>query len=203
MKIKLVDFNNYKEAIEIQNKIFPHEDGTLNILASLNRDLFMKETGLFYEDDNVKYYIALIDEEPIGITGIYRYQENEAWLAWFGILPKYQQNGYGKKLLEETIEIAKKQGYKTFRLYTDKVENANAIKLYEKLSFIGEKYTAEKLSYDCWIYSKSLYDNNIKLWNNKNLNLLYQSELDQIDKRKAKEILEIYDKLIDENQINN
>lgn len=71
------------------------------------------------------------------------------------------------------------------------------------MGFIGEKYTAEKLSYDCWIYSKSLYDNNVKLWNNKNLNLLYQSELDQIDKRKAKEILEIYDKLIDENQINN
>lgn len=198
MIIKLVDFNNYEEAIKIQNEIFPHEDGTINILASLDRELFMKKTEIFYEDDNVKYYLAYINNESIGITGIYHYQKDEAWLAWFGILPQYRHKGYGKKLLEETIKIAKEQGYRTFRLYTDKIENAKAVKLYEKLGFIGEKYSVEKLSYDCWIYSKSLYDNNVKLWNNKNLNLLYQSELDQIDKQKSKEILKIYDKITKE-----
>lgn len=195
MIIKLVDFNNYEEAIKIQNEIFPHEDGTINILASLDRDLFMKETGIFYEDDNVKYYIAYINNESLGITGIYHYQEDEAWLAWFGILPQYRHKGYGEQLLEETIKIVKEQGYKTFRLYTDKVENAKAIKLYEKLGFIGEKYSVERLSYDCWIYSKSLYDNDVELWNNKNLNLSYQSELDQIDKQKSREILKIYEKI--------
>lgn len=197
MIIKLVNFSNYKEAIKIQNEIFPCEDGTLNILASLNRELFMKETGIFYEDDNVKYYIAYVNDKAIGITGIYRYQEKEAWLAWFGILPKWRNKGYGKELLEETMKIAKEKGYKTLRLYTDKAENAKAIRLYEKLGFIGEKYSVEQLSYDCWIYSKSLYDNTVELWNNKNLNLLYQSELDQIDKQKSKAILEIYDKIID------
>ena len=72
MIIKLVDFNNYEEAIKIQNEIFPHEDGTINILASLDRDLFMKKTEIFYEDDNVKYYIAYINNESVGITGIYQ-----------------------------------------------------------------------------------------------------------------------------------
>lgn len=43
MKFILVDFTNYKKAIEIQNKIFPKEDGTINILASLDRDLFKKK----------------------------------------------------------------------------------------------------------------------------------------------------------------
>lgn len=195
MIIKPVDFNNYKVAIKIQNEIFPHENGTLNILASLDRNLFIKETGILYDNDSVRYYIAYINNEQIGITGIYHYQEDEAWLAWFGILPQYRNKGYGKKLLEETIKIAKEQKYNTFRLYTDRIENAKAIKLYEKLGFVGEKYSCEKLSYDCWIYSKSLYDNNVKLWDNKNLNLSYQSELEQIDKQKLKEILEIYDKI--------
>lgn len=60
MKLDLVTSKNYKEAIKIQNIIFPCEDGTLNILASLDRDLFMKKTNLFYPDDDVKYYIACI-----------------------------------------------------------------------------------------------------------------------------------------------
>lgn len=128
MTIELVDFNNYKIAIKIQNEIFPNEDGTLNILASLDRELFMKKTGMFYEDDNVKYYIAYINNEAIGITGIYHYQKDEAWLAWFGVLPKH----------------------------------------------------------------------NVKLWNNKKLNLLYQAELDHIDRQKTKEILKIYDEITKE-----
>lgn len=196
MIIKLVDFNNYKEAIKIQNAIFPNEDGTLNILASLDRNLFMEKTNLFYIDDNIKYYIAYEEDKQVGITGIYSYQKDEAWLAWFGILPKYQSKGYGKKLLEKTIEKVKEQGYQVFRLYTDRIENARAIKLYEKLGFTGEKYTAEKLSYNCWIYSKDLYSDNIRLWNNKNLKLSYQSELDHMDKQKVEEILNIYEKIL-------
>lgn len=195
MELTIVDFNNYKKAIKIQNEIFPDEDGTLNILASLDRDLFMETTGLFYDDDNVKYYIASINNISIGITGLYRYQNDEAWLAWFGILPKYRHKGYGKKLLEKTINLAQKQGYKTLRLYTDKSQNSIAIKLYKNLDFIGEKYSAEKLSYDCWIYSKSLCDKKVRLWNNKNLNLSYQSELDHIDKNKSNKIIKIYNKI--------
>lgn len=59
-------------------------------------------------------------------------QNDEAWLAWFGILPKYQHKGYGKKLLEKTINLAQKQGYKTLRLYTDKSDKI--IKIYNKIS---------------------------------------------------------------------
>ena len=133
----------------------------------------MKTTGIYYDDDDIKYYIAYIDDQEVGITGIYRYQKDEAWLGWFGILPKYRKKGYGKMLLEETMKLAEKLGYKTMRLYTDKKENDKAIKLYEKSGFVGEKYLAEKLSYDCWIYSKSLYNDKAKLWNDKNLNLSY------------------------------
>ena len=62
-----VDFNNAKEAIETQRKIFK-EDGMLNILASLDRDIFMRETGLSYIDDHIKYYLAYRDGEPAHVA---------------------------------------------------------------------------------------------------------------------------------------
>ena len=195
MKLNLVNFKNYKKAIEIQKEIFPDEDGTLNILASLDRDLFMKKTGMFYDDDYVKYYIAFVNDEHIGITGIYRFQLDEAWLAWFGILPIHEHKGYGEKLLRETMKMAKEQGDTTLRLYTDKVKNAKAIRLYEKLGFVGEKYSAEKVDYDCWIYSINLYNDKVTLWDNKNLNLIGQTELEQVDKQTLEKILKIYDEL--------
>ena len=193
MKFILVDFTNYKKAIEIQNKIFPKEDGTINILASLDRDLFKKKTGMDYEDDNVKYYIAYENNEAIGITGLYYYDNVSAWLGWFGVLPDKRRKSYGKRILEKTMELARQKGFKTMRLYTDAIENADAIKLYKKMGFVGEKYFAEELLYDCYIYSKSLCNEKVDLWNNKKLGLAYQSQLDHLSKKEIKEILNMYE----------
>lgn len=193
MKFILVDFTNYKKAIEIQNKIFPKEDGTINILASLDRDLFKKKTGMDYEDDNVKYYIAYENNEAIGITGLYYYDNVSAWLGWFGVLPDKRRKSYGKRILEKTMELARQKGFKTMRLYTDAIENADAIKLYKKMGFVGEKYSAEELLYDCYIYSKSLCNKKVDLWNNKKLGLAYQSQLDHLSKKEIKGILNMYE----------
>ena len=197
MELVLVDKSNYKEAIKIQNSIFPKENGALNILASLDRELFIKSTGLNYEDDHVKYYLAKIDDKFVGITGIYYYDLDSAWLAWYGILKEYRKKGIGRELLRKTIALVTSMDFKYMRLYTDFVDNHDAIKLYEKEGFIGEKYTFEKLAYDCRIYSKSLIDSNINLWNNKNLNLSYQSELDHMNDDKIKEIIKMYDNMLD------
>ena len=193
MEFVLVDFTNYKKAIEIQNTVFPNEDGTINILASLDRELFIKKTGIDYGEDNVKYYIVYDNNEEVGITGLYNYDSISAWLAWFGVLPDKRRKSYGKRILEKTMELAKQKGFKTMRLYTDAIENADAIKLYKKLGFIGEKYTAEELLYDCYIYSKSLNDEKVDLWNNKLLGLSEQSQLDHFPKKKIKEILDMYE----------
>ena len=192
MELVLVDKSNYKKAIEIQNSIFPDEDGTLNVLASLGREEFIETTGVDYVDDHVRYYLAKENDNFVGITGIYYYDPDSAWLAWFGILKGYRNKGFGRKLLNMTLDIASSMNFKTMRLYTDFNDNKNAIKLYEEEGFIGEKYTAEKLKYDCRIYSKSLTNNPVTLWNNKNLNLGYQSELDHMSKERVKEILDQY-----------
>lgn len=197
MNLILIDKNNYKEAIDLQRKVFPNEDGTINILASLDRDLFIKLSGLDYIDDHIKYYLAEKDNEYVGITGIYNYGDDveNAWIGWFGILPNYRNRGLGRELLNDTIELARSKNFKYIRLYTDYVDNYEAIKLYESLGFVGEKYTIEELPFDCRIYSKSLTNDEVKLWNNKNLFLAHQSELDQMDEARTKEIVRKYDEV--------
>ena len=196
MELIFVDKNNYKDAIAVQRKIFPNENGTLNILASLDREMFMEKTGIYYVDDHVKYYLAKVNNEYVGITGIYYYDLDNAWLAWFGIIDEYRNKGLGKKLLRKTLEITASMNFKSMRLYTSFLDNQDAIKMYEKEGFIGEKYIAEKLSYDCRIYSKSLVSDTVDLWNNKDLNLGHQSELDHMNDEKINEILKIYDELL-------
>ncbi len=198
LRFEIIDFNNVKKAIKIQNEIFPLEDGTINLLASLDRDLFIKTSGLFYPDDKVKYYLAYLKNEIVGITGLYSLDKHsdDAWIGWYGITPKFRNKGLGTKILKWTIEKAKKSGYKTIRLYTDSKGNAKAINLYKKLGFVGEKYNAEVLAYDCWIYSKSLIDDKLELWNNKPLDLKYQSQLDQMNKEEIENIKLKYEKII-------
>lgn len=181
--LKIVDFKNAQEAIEVQRTIFLPEDGLLNVLASLDRDLFIRETGLAYPDDKVKYYLAYKDNEPIGLTGLYEEPgiDDEMWLAWFGVLPKYRKLGYGTTILNLSIKEVLNKGKKVLRLYTDAVGNASAIELYKKMGFIGEKYTAEELRYDGYIYSKNLVGEQVSLWNNRNLDLTQQSAFESID----------------------
>ena len=194
MKFILVDFTNYKKAIEIQNKIFPKEDGTINILASLDRDLFIKKTGIDYEDDNVKYYIAYENNEAIGITGLYYYDNVSAWLGWFGVLPDKRRKSYGERILEKTMELARQKGFKTMRLYTDAIEKADAIKLYKKNGVCWRKiFCRRTIIRLLYIYSKSLCNEKVDLWNNKKLGLAYQSQLDHLSKKEIKEILNMYE----------
>lgn len=194
MDFKIVDFQNAKEAIDVQRKIFPSEDGLLNILASLDRKLFIETTGLDYVDDHVKYFLAYMDNKAIGITGLYYYADHpeEMWIAWFGVLPECRRKGYATTILNWTIQKAIAANKKVIRLYTDAQENVNAINLYTKLGFQGEKYLVEKLSYDCYIYSKGLDKDFDIAWHNRNLGLAYQSTLEKVDNNKKEEIYKTY-----------
>lgn len=198
MELVIVDKSNYKDAIKIQNSIFPKENGAINILASLDRELFIKMTDVSYIDDHVKYYLAKVNDNYVGITGLYYYNfdVSSAWIAWYGILNQYQNKGLGKELLKATINLAKEKGFKYLRLYTDYLDNKKAIVLYEQEGFIGEKYNKEKLDYDCRIYSISLEDKNVPLWNNRNLSLSHQSELDHMNETEINKIIEMYDNFL-------
>lgn len=194
IRLILADRTNFRKAINIQNTIFPEENGTLNILASLDRDLFMEKTGLAYPDHHVRYWLAEMNSAYIGITGLYYYDDDPdtVWLGWFGILSDHRGKGYGRILLEKTMDMARAEGFGHLRLYTDYTGNHNAVLLYEQEGFIGERYTAEALKYDCRVFSKCLGEGETMLWNNRFLDLAYQSELDHMNAEQIKEITQIY-----------
>lgn len=192
-EVKIVDFTNALEAINIQRSIFL-DDGLMNILNSLDYSLFLSITGLPYPDDHVKYYLAYLNGIPMGITGLYYYPgyDDEMWLAWFGILPEYQGKGYGKKLLEWSMNKVKESNRKILRLYTDETNMQVATSLYTSMGFIHEKYNGEELDYNCYIYSKSLTDEPVSAWNDKFLGLATQSEFEREDDEFKERILNIY-----------
>ncbi|MDE6141192.1 MAG: GNAT family N-acetyltransferase [Bacilli bacterium] len=193
LEYKVVDFSNALEAIDVQRDIF-EEDGLLNILDSLDYNLFISLTNLSYPDDHVKYYLAYLNNKPIAITGFYHYPDypDDMWLAWFGVLPEYQGRGYGKEVLKWSMKKALSEGKKNLRLYTDETNMSTAVNLYKNFGFIGEKYIGEELDYDCYIYSKSLISDEVELWNNKFLGLANQSSFEREDDDFKEKIFNIY-----------
>ena len=176
---KKITNDNLEVACKIQNEIFPKEDARQNFIEQINNDSYRKE---------MDYCIVYLGESPIGVTGIYSYNEypNDAWLGWFGILEKYRKLGYGSKVLDMTINIAKEKGYKTFRLYTDEYAKS-AHKLYESKGLIKELYDRDddKDEYfiaDIYIYSISLTSKKVELWNNKFLGLKEQGKKENLYK---------------------
>lgn len=168
-----INCNNLELACKIQNEIFPEEDGRQNFIEQIEKNPYRKEQD---------YYIVYFAEEPIGVTGIYSYHEypENAWLGWFGILEKHRKKGYGGIVLDKTIELAKEKGYTKFRLYTDEYAKS-AHKLYKSRGLIEELYDNKNdkdkyIDAEIYIYSLSLTEDSIDLWNNKILGLKEQSE---------------------------
>lgn len=180
-KIKFIKItqDNLNLACNIQNKIFPLEDSRKNYLECINKDPYRKE---------MDYSIVYLEDTPIGVTGIYSYNEypDDAWMGWFGIIEEYRDYGYGGIVLDKTIELAKQKGYSTFRLYTDEYAKS-AHKLYESRGLTKEPYDNkdDKDEYfiaDIYIYSLSLTEEKVNLWNNKILGIKEQGEKENLYK---------------------
>lgn len=172
--------DNLEVACKIQNAIFPKEDARQNFIEQINNDPYRKE---------MDYCIIYLGETPIGVTGIYSYNEypNDAWLGWFGILEEYRKVGYGGKALDMTINIAEEKGYKNFRIYTDEYAK-DAHKLYESRGLVKELYDRDddKDEYfiaDIYIYSISLDNQKVDRWDNKFLGLREQGEKENLYKK--------------------
>ena len=172
LKYVEVDSNNLELAINIQNTIFPLEDGRQNYIEGITNDSYRKE---------MVNYIVYDNEIPIGVVGLYSYNEypRDAWLSWFGVLQEYRQKGYGSKIFDFFENLALKKGYTSIRVYTDD-ELDKAILLYEKKKMVKEFYKnaleSEEINNGTIIYSKSLIKKQTEKWNNKFLGLTAQSE---------------------------
>lgn len=168
-KIEYIAVNkeNSKNAIHIQQSIFPLENGKQDILESLDKNK--------KHFDFLQYYLIKYEEKFIGISGIYSYPQypKDAWLAWFGILPIYRRKGIGSKTLEFLKKVAKNNNFKSLRVYNDSNSNHYACKLCDKFFEHKEIYLNEKGKYyqvgNTLIHSMSLTNNKVEPWNDKNL----------------------------------
>lgn len=165
-----IDQANFLEAVAFQNEIFPHNDGYRNYYESVN--------GL----RDATYYIAYLNEEMVGLCGIYfePVDLESAWLGWFGVKKAYRRQHLGEKIIAFHEQLARSKGYKYSRLFTDKNDNEVAIAFYKKMGYQEEEYINPddpiSLSMQVLIFSKSLSDEPCPSWDNRTINLTKQVE---------------------------
>ncbi len=180
MKITLepLDQNNLEIAIKIQNEIFSNEHGDKDLINSVNGKI-AKHFSL------QKQFLVKAGKKYVGITGIYAYYEypDDAWLAWFGIVEPERRKGYASEVFNIMLDMARERGCKYFRLYTDEVENSDAVKFYTHMGMKSEVY--ENPDDKCrhvgkmLVFSIPLNGKRVKKWNNK---YLYLHEHDRLNK---------------------
>ena len=167
---ELISQNNLQEAIMVQKTIFPAENGSQDLIDSMNS---APPSHQFLQ----RHWLVRENNQPVGIVGLYAYKDypEDAWLGWYGILEVFRGKGYGRKIFNFAKEQALLLNFKNLRLYTDEEDNFIATKLYEKLGMEKEFYENKEDSYytksKVLIYSTSLTNKTCPKWNNKNLSL--------------------------------
>lgn len=168
LRFEEISKENIKVAAKLQYGIFPTSSA-----YSVYKSKITGERKSLYIG-----YIAYLKDEPIGVTGIYEIPEysDTVWLSWFGIKKEYRKLGYGKQIFDYTIEIAKDLNKKYLRLYTFEIWNNEAQKFYKKNMDLEEYYHNDKEYKEIFegkpkIFSISLCDEKVELWNNKFINI--------------------------------
>lgn len=163
-----INKDNIRLASIIQYEIFPNSSAYTKYLKQINGDKKVSVDYLVYCKLN-----------PIGIIGLYEQDgdDESIWLSYFGLLKQYRKKGYGKRMLNDVIELAKRYNKKYLRLYTYEVWNSVAQDFYKKHMQLEEYYINKNdnqidiLEGKPKIFSYSLTGDKIKPWNNKYIGL--------------------------------
>jgi ribosomal protein S18 acetylase RimI-like enzyme len=79
------------------------------------------------------FLVALLDAYLVGSVMV-GYEGHRGWLNYLAVLPKYQKQGYGRKLVEKAIEELNRLGCLKVNLQVRKT-NTSVISFYEHLGF--------------------------------------------------------------------
>lgn len=168
LRFEEISKDNIKVAARLQYEIFPNSSAYSVYKSKITGEMKDLYIG----------YIAYIEDIPIGVSGIYEIPEysDTVWLSWFGIKKEYRKLGYGKQILDYTIEMAKAMNKRYLRLYTFEIWNSEAQTFYKRNMDLGEYYYNEKEHKDIFegkpkIFSISLCNERVELWNNKFINI--------------------------------
>lgn len=177
-----INKNNINLAAKVQYEIFPNSSAYIKYLKQVKSN---KKIPVDY----LVYYKL----KPIGIIGLYELEKDDEsiWLSYFGLLKKYRKKGYGKKMFDDIIELAKTYNKKYLRLYTYEVWNSDAQNFYKKHMQFEEYYTNKNdnqidiLKGKPKVFSYSLTGDKIKAWNDKYIGL----DLDDEDHFKSVKLM--------------
>ena len=177
LRFVLITQENFDFAVSFQNEIFPNNDAYRNYYESV------------YGLRDASYYIAYLDDAPVGLMGIYfePVDLSSAWLGWFGVKKEYRRRHFGSQIIAHFEELARKKGYKYARLFTDAFNNDAAISFYQSQGYFSEPYLnkddpiSEKMT--VLIFSKSLFEDDCPKWANRTINLTAQYQKEQYRKK--------------------
>lgn len=158
VKFVLVDKDLYPKAGEIIKSVFIPENAVgvdLSFKLSTTprgawgdicRDADAKHgtdfAAQFAPISKLQYFVMMDGNRPVGVSGMYslKGEENEAWVGWLGVAEDAQGRGYGKKVLEHVVGLARSQGCDTLRLWSENYpEFETAHSMYYKRGFRFER----------------------------------------------------------------
>jgi GNAT superfamily N-acetyltransferase len=87
--------------------------------------------------DGVAIYVAYVGGVPAGYFELDARQNNDVWLAYFGITGDFIGTGLGKWLLHEAIATAWLDKPDSVRLETCTLDHPRALPLYQKMGFVA------------------------------------------------------------------
>jgi len=152
VRIERLERNRLREARKLVWRCFPWQTPLerLSFWAIANRHSpIMRRMMAWVGMAGFLDFWGAIDPQTgalLGITGLYQYTRDATeavWLAWFCVDPEVRRRGIGSRLLDFSIEQAKRTGRKYLRLYTSDMSNEAAAQiLYESrgLEIVARKW---------------------------------------------------------------
>ena len=140
------------EARKLVWRCFPHQNPCERIsfwVIANRRSPYVRRLMAWGGVADFLDFWGAIDPETgklLGTTGLYQWTCDAAeavWLSWFCVAPEARRRGIGARLLDFSIEAAKRTGRRYLRLYTsDRSTEAAAQCLYESrgLRVVAKKW---------------------------------------------------------------
>jgi len=156
-----------------------------NFLLSFRRN-FIREEDIkrIYEKNGVlglSYWVARdkISKQVIGLTGIYTEEDGETcWLGWFCIDEAYRGKNFGKKLLEFSIQQARKMEKKYLHIHTYNASRfKKAITLYERMFFYRYAIEGKNLYYKLSLQGRNYHTKLLELFTKDELEKLVDESM--------------------------
>ena len=79
-------------------------------------------------------FFVKVEDKIIGTVALMKINEGVFELTKMAVIPEYQGKNIGQKLMEHTLDFARKKGWKTLIIYSNR-RLENAIYIYKKYGF--------------------------------------------------------------------